>query len=60
MLKLYSNEIIKAKPEWNINNLKEEKLQFKHYFKLDSSFLSYNSLKNHTNKVIYNIPKNTI
>lgn len=31
--------------------------QFKHYFKLDSSFLSYNSLKNHINKVISNIPK---
>ena len=31
--------------------------QFKHYLKLDSLFLSYNSLKNHINKVISSIPK---
>ena len=31
--------------------------QFKHYFKLDSSHLSFESLKNHISNVISNIPK---
>ena len=30
--------------------------QFKHYFKLDSSHLSFDSLKNHISNVIINIP----
>ena len=30
--------------------------QFKHYFKLDSSHLSFNALKTHISNVIINIP----